>query len=108
MSPESIFFQVWFRPKIGTRSKAYIFSSESISISTISLTEWLGPPSDRPAEMSVFDNCVGILLETWQGVCMTYPQGLSYASCACGPRLLTEQVYHTKRFMLLQFFIGLP
>jgi hypothetical protein len=81
------------RPLEGMRTMAYLFSSESLSLSTILLTEWLGPAVG--VKEALFPNCLGILLESWHGICLTYPQGLSYSSCTCGPRLLTNQAHPT-------------
>jgi hypothetical protein len=73
---------------------AYLFSSESLSLSTILLTEWLGPTRNDVQE-ALFQNCQGILLESWHGLCLTFPQGFSYSSCSCGPRLITHQACPT-------------
>jgi hypothetical protein len=69
--------QAWFRPRSGWISKAYLISSEKVSLSYY-----------------LFDvtGCGGILLELGKDVCLSLPANHIYSTCHCGPKILEAEV----------------
>jgi hypothetical protein len=73
-------WQAWFKPRDGWIPKAYLLSSETVSLSLYT--------------MSV-NYCRGLLLEVAGGPHLRYPTEstrMQYASCRHGPRILDAQV----------------
>jgi hypothetical protein len=67
--------QAWFRPREGWIHKAYLLSSETLSLSLYS--------TDK-------NHCRGLLLEIAGGPSLSYPT--PYITCRYGPKILSAQV----------------
>jgi hypothetical protein len=72
--------QAWFKPRDGWISKAYLLSSETVSLSLYTTS---------------VNYCKGLMLEIAGGPVLTYPtssSSMQYSTCHHGPRILDAQV----------------